>query len=89
MNSELKNAFGYSLKELRERENKNPEDIYGSMYSQIEFVYDCMENGKNVESELQGRSLNFHLLAGRNLAGPDDKKLADSISTITSFLMKY
>lgn len=89
MDKKLSYTFDYCLKELEKRKAESPGDIYDSMYNQISFVRDCVEKGLSIDEELAGRSLNFHLLSGRNLAGPGDKELIESISTITEFLMKY
>lgn len=86
---ELGRAFDFALTALAKKEREHPGDVFGSMCSQISFVRNCIERGKSIDEELQGRSLNFHLLSGRNLAGPGDKELIESISMITEFLVKY
>jgi len=43
---------------------------------QIEFLYDCITHNKDIESELNGRELNFHIVASRNFSGPDENLLS-------------
>ncbi len=78
----MKNLFNDVVNELSEKVKTNPQDnTYNLILKQIEFLQDCLVNGKDIVSELNGRELNFNVVASKNLSG-SESELQNKISEI-------
>ena len=86
MDEYLKNLLNDVINELSEKVNKHPNDnTYNLILKQIEFIQDCLVNKKNIFAELNGRELNFNVVASKNLSGPETE-LQKRISEIAVYL---
>jgi len=76
MNDATKKLFSDVISELENKIKQEPNDkAYESILSQINFIYECQKNGKDIAQELNGRELDFQVIASRNLSGPEQELL--------------
>lgn len=69
-------AIDSVLPELQRKEQQEASVWeYAMIARQLEFLRDCFERGKDYRQELNGRELNFSLVASRHFAGPEDDLL--------------
>lgn len=87
MKDQIINIIDQVLPEVQLKE-KTSEDstIYASIARQLEFLKNCYENGLDYRMELNGKKLNFGIVASRNFAGPEEE-LEDKISKINSYII--
>jgi hypothetical protein len=86
MEKHIADLFKHVINELAEKATKNPKDnTYNLILRQIEFLQNCLINKKNMLSELNGRELNFNVIASKNLSGPD-AELQEQISDISIYI---
>lgn len=87
MDYSIKQLFDDVINELKTKVIDNSDDpTYGSMLKQIEFVYSCELQSKNIVTELNGKKLNFGVLASKNLAGPEEA-LKEKIGEIKLYVI--
>ncbi len=88
MTQKISNLIEQVLKELSIKEKNEPDDkTYPTIIKQLEFVKECIENGKKVVDELNGRTLSFGIIASRNLSG-SDPDLEEKIGEISTFVIR-
>jgi len=88
MENEIEQLFHDTMTELSEKNNDGSGDnTYELILKQLEFVYDCLINDKNIFEELNDRELNFSIVASKNLSGPDENLLR-KIGDISMYLSK-
>jgi len=88
MDEYIKNLFNDVMNELSLKIKQYPDDkTYSFILKQIEFVQNCLENDKDLSTELNGRELNFSVVASKNLSGPETE-LQQKISEIAVYLSK-
>lgn len=71
--------------QLKEKTSEDS-NIYASIARQLEFLKNCYENGLDYRVELNGKTLNFGIVASRNFAGPEEE-LEEKISKINSYII--
>jgi hypothetical protein len=77
------------VSELYQKSKDFPEDrAYPLIYKQLEFIKDCVLNNKSIINELNGRELNFNVVASRNFAGPEER-LEKKIGEIVILLREF
>ena len=72
MINKTRELFEGTIEELRKKFNETGGSEYDHVCNQIEFVYDCIINNKDIKKELGGRKLNFTVVASRNFSGPEE-----------------
>jgi len=86
MNEYMKGLFNSVIAELSEKVIEDPQDnTYNLILKQIEFLQDCLVSGKDINSELNGRELNFNVVASKSLSGPE-VELQEKIGEISVYL---
>lgn len=77
------------LLEIHEKEKKYEKDnTYPLIARQLEFIQDCIKNKKSIIDELDGRELNYGIIASRNFSGPEEE-LEEKIGEITTLLRNH
>ncbi|CCU71298.1 immunity protein Tsi6 family protein [Thalassolituus oleivorans] len=71
--------------QLKEKTSEDS-NIYASIARQLEFLKNCYENGLDYRVKLNGKKLNFGIIASRNFAGPEEE-LEEKISRINSYII--
>ena len=88
MESSIKILFQETIKELTNKNKADSDDdTYSFILIQIKFLYDSLINNKNIKDELNGRELNYDIVASRNFSGPDEQVLYN-IGEITAYISK-
>ena len=78
-----------TIKELKLRKSITPiDDTYDAIINQIEFVYSCFLQNKNITQELGNRRLNFGAMASKNLTSPDEETLLNNIGKINIMVIE-
>ena len=86
MDEHIENLFDDVVNELSEKVKKYPnENTYNMILKQIKFVQGCLMNKRNIFTELNGRELNFNVVASKNLSG-SEINLQKKISEIAVYL---
>jgi hypothetical protein len=75
------------LPALHSKAADSSDTTFITIANQLEFIKDCLMNNKDILKELDGRELNFNVIASRNLAGPDED-LQKKISHVGLLLSK-
>lgn len=75
------------IDDLKTLLSKDNDQAYELILKQMEFIYDCLANNKNIFDELNGRELNFPAVASKNLSGPEES-LLNKIGIVTNYLSK-
>lgn len=86
MNYGTKKLFSEVVNELENKIKQEPNDkAYESILSQINFIYKCQIDGKDIAQELNGRELDFQVIASRNLSGPE-RELLEKIGDVALYV---
>ena len=86
MDNGIKQLFLDTMTKLSEKSNNGSGDsTFEFILKQLEFVYDCLINDKDIFEELNDRELTFPAVASKNLSGPDEN-LLEKIGDISVYL---